>query len=92
MDPLIIFHADGFVRVAAERYSAQATDPMIHVTNAHGQEAADGHFRTFSSVGQDLAKMYPNDFSSSYFKTKFRNLVDRSARFAALAQLVLFLS
>jgi hypothetical protein len=86
LDPLMVFHADGFARVAASRYNADDSDPMVHVTNAHGQEDAQGHFKTFGAIGAVLAAAPGSNFAPDYFSTSFRAQVDRSAKYVALAQ------
>jgi len=84
VDPLVVFHADGFARVSARAFSIADEDPMAHITNAHGQEATSGHFRTFDSLPGELAAAY--GWPADYFARTFREHVDKAVRLAVLAQ------
>jgi len=86
VDPLMVFAANGFARVAGEIFDANARDSMVHVTNAHGQNEGKGHYRSLPSIEGLLNQAYPDSFPLGYFNSSFYEKVDRATRFAVLAQ------
>jgi len=86
VDPLMVFTADGFSRVAGRAFSINATSNMVHITNAAGQGQTKEHYRTFASISESLRRFNPAVFDEQYMNTSFRAQVDRASLYVALAQ------
>jgi len=86
LDPLLVFHSDGFARVASQTFDISLNDPMVHITNAEGQEEFQNHFQSFGDIELDLIRAYPATFAKGYFSSSFRLQVDKASKIAALAQ------
>ena len=64
VNPLVLFYHEGFARVSLEKYGANYTSKMSHVTNAKGQEENKNHFKTFAQVDEILG--------ANYMRTEFK--------------------
>ena len=88
LNPFIVFYSDGFARVAMTSVnSTGGLSRMAQITNAHGQEKAEGHFRTFAEVSQSLHRQNPGAFPTpDFMSTSFRKRAQLAMRYAALSQ------